>query len=31
VQAISLLQAQGRHGEAVALRQQAGAMVKLNG
>jgi len=31
VQAISLLQTQGRHGEAVALRQQAGAMVKLNG
>ena len=31
VQAISLLQAQGRHREAQALRQQAGAMVKLNG
>jgi len=31
VQAISLLQAQGRHSEAQALRQQAGAMVKLNG
>jgi tetratricopeptide (TPR) repeat protein len=30
VQAISLLQTQGRHSEAVALRQQAGAMVKLN-